>query len=479
MKQTKRARQSEFAATNVVVFTPIEVEFRAVADMMIEHRHYYDAQFGVSYQLGTLPGYERRLRIALRLGGKEEIEATKVVYQIMQLCQPKVLILFGTAGTLKGHQVGDIIIGKVGYSYEVGRVMDGATYSSPRVGWASPRLVALANRLQREEEQWHPYLPFPNQKPTVKTGPIVSGNKVLQSLTAPLIRQIRERFDDALAVEMEAYGFFDAANAYPGVEAINIRGVADYLADKKVANKQGSKEIAVGQAAAFLRYFLQQLFEDEKPVLWRRIGIATATLLLLLMVFAFIPISKTASQLGAFPVGGVGNEKAQANTNVSSQYETSNRSELTIEEVGEDKYREQQIITEEPGNLPTNEITDTATNKLAIDAPAIGKDSQEFYSEGLPLQAPLQVGEPDEKKGANKPDVAYYILSIHVFLENGQRLRAGQATIDDEPYNLGANQLRLPQGKHTLTITINNETSNHSFTVSESSDKQLDIFLDR
>jgi hypothetical protein len=64
---------------------------------------------------------------------------------------------------------------------------------------------------------------------------------------------------DALALEMEGYGFLKAAHAHSGLEALVVRGISDLLEGKADADKGGSQERASRHAAAFAFQVLAKL----------------------------------------------------------------------------------------------------------------------------------------------------------------------------------------------------------------------------
>jgi hypothetical protein len=99
----------------------------------------------------------------------------------------------------------------------------------------------------------------PKRKPQVLLGPIAAGEQVLVSKESETYRLVRANYGDALAVEMEGYGFLKATHAYSNLEALVVRGISDPLEGKTEADESGSQEMASQHAAAFAFEVLAKL----------------------------------------------------------------------------------------------------------------------------------------------------------------------------------------------------------------------------
>lgn len=69
-------------------------------------------------------------------------------------------------------------------------------------------------------------------------------------------QRLRHYCGDAVAVEMEGYGFLHGAYMEEGTHALVVRGISDLLDDKTGGSDERWQPIAAAHAAAFAAEFL-------------------------------------------------------------------------------------------------------------------------------------------------------------------------------------------------------------------------------
>jgi len=160
------------------------------------------------------------------------------------------MFFVGVAGGIKDVTIGDVVACTKIYGYASGK--DESDFK-PRPEVEHPT-GGIAERARAEVKKggWLKRIRHKSSsEPRAFAGPLASGEKVVASTKSARYSLIRSTYSDALALEMEGYGFLKAARENPGVEALVVRGVSDLLDGKSVADTRGSQELAAQHASAF------------------------------------------------------------------------------------------------------------------------------------------------------------------------------------------------------------------------------------
>jgi nucleoside phosphorylase len=172
------------------------------------------------------------------------------------------VFLVGVAGGLKEVNIGDVVVATKVYGYESGKASN--TFKPrPEIGLSTYRMIQRAQAVARNQ-QWMQWIkPVPQQSPRAKVAPIAAGDKVINSTKSSIWKLLKQSYGDALAVEMEGYGFLQAVYGNPNVDALIIRGISDLIEGKSEADTVGSQELAARHASAFAFEVLSRLSQDD------------------------------------------------------------------------------------------------------------------------------------------------------------------------------------------------------------------------
>jgi adenosylhomocysteine nucleosidase len=231
----------------IVILTAMNLEYRAVQALMSDitvHMH----PMGTLFEVGDLNG----CRVALALTGKGNQSAAVLTERAVAEFDPVAVIFVGVAGALQPHLgLGDVVVATYVYAYHGATSQDDGLTARPRTWELSHRAHQLAAHLERSGD-WARRLSGEPSAPRVHFGPVAAGEIAHYSAVSDARQWLREHYNDALAVEMEAAGVAQAGHLNDAVPTIMVRGISDYADDGKSAtDNAGWQPRAVAGAAAF------------------------------------------------------------------------------------------------------------------------------------------------------------------------------------------------------------------------------------
>lgn len=264
-----------------VIATALSVEFRAVVRHLSGRREVRH-RAGTIYEVGRFRAGTVEWTVAVLEAGPGNPMAAVEVERAIQHFDPACMLFVGIAGGVKDVALGDVVAGTKIYGYESGKA-EGRFHESvagaapgapgdqpddratrrpesefrprPAVGESTYSLVQIARSVARRED-WLARIgdiegTSPAPAPKAYVGPIAAGEKVVASTASDAFALLRSTYGDALAVEMEGFGFARAAYANSSVAALVVRGISDLVDGKSAADAGGSHEVASRHAAAF------------------------------------------------------------------------------------------------------------------------------------------------------------------------------------------------------------------------------------
>jgi nucleoside phosphorylase/tetratricopeptide (TPR) repeat protein len=239
-----------------LVLTALPVEYAAVRAHLENHEE-AEHPLGDVYERGQFQTGAQAWEVGIVEMGAGNPNAATKTERAIDFFKPEVVLFVGVAGGLKDVVVGDVVVATKVYGYHAGKA-EAEFKTRPEVRLPHHRILERA-RAEARKTDWHQRLQSPNPAPTVYLGAIAAGEQVVVSAASNSYQLIRHSYGDALAVEMESYGFFTAVQAHAGLEALAVRGISDLLENKAEADAGGSQPRASRHAAAFAFEVLAKL----------------------------------------------------------------------------------------------------------------------------------------------------------------------------------------------------------------------------
>jgi nucleoside phosphorylase/ADP-ribose pyrophosphatase YjhB (NUDIX family) len=254
------SEENQLTDDTVVILTALNLEYAAVRARLTDLKPYRHPR-GTRFEIGTVPG--SRCRVVLGLAARGNQAAAALAERVIEEFSPAAMLFVGVAGALwDGIALGDVVVASKVYAYHGGTSEDDGLMSRP-ASWEIPHeLAQLAAHVERTGE-WTAGLPTGALVPAVRFGPIAAGEIVQNSRSSREAKYIRERYNDALAIEMEGAGAAQAGHL-SGTAVAVVRGISDMADGTKSSDGDGSwQPRAAANAAAFAVRLAQELIDDR------------------------------------------------------------------------------------------------------------------------------------------------------------------------------------------------------------------------
>jgi nucleoside phosphorylase len=255
------------ARVDVALITMLDEEFRAVL-ACLEHREHVPGTAAepniYSWERGIVRTSKGDYSVVVAFAGNSTTSIGAVVTQrTVEKFHPRYVVLVGVAGGFpdEGLAHGDVVVSKVIYGYEYGKV-DGGFRPRPDFTYQVDLGVAnAAMAFHATGSDWWSAIPAapPSPKATfqVRAGAVASGDKVVDDVGDPFFSAVLRAWPKLLAVEMEGAG---AAAAIESAKAMGkdvglamVRGISDMPGSGHgKADRDAWKLFAAHAAAQFL-----------------------------------------------------------------------------------------------------------------------------------------------------------------------------------------------------------------------------------
>ncbi|NET59966.1 MAG: hypothetical protein F6K47_28615 [Symploca sp. SIO2E6] len=213
-----------------VILTALTVEYLAVRTHLI---HLEEKMYprGTIYEQGKFVANGQEWEVGIAEVGAGNTRTAVETERAIAYFQPHILLFVGIAGGIKDVAIGDVVVATNVYRYESGKVGE-QFFLRRNEGKSAYALVQRAEFEARTREWLQRLSSKPVPPPHVFVAPIIAGEKVVASRHSDIFQFLRSSYNDAIAVEMEGFGFLSAAFVYPNIQAIVIRGISDLIESK-------------------------------------------------------------------------------------------------------------------------------------------------------------------------------------------------------------------------------------------------------
>lgn len=233
----------------IVILTALPVEYEAVkAELLCVRTFKHDS--GTRFEEGFLRGTPWRIVIAEVGPGNES--AAVIAERAAQMFRPRAVLFAGIAGSLKADvPPGHVVVATRVHAYQGGKQTEDGLLARPESWAADHKLLQAARTALRPRSE------------TCHFKPVAAGDVVLDAADTRLRQWLREKYNDAVAIEMEGAGVAHAAHLDGGRAVLIIRGISDWAdGSKSSSDADGFQRTAARHAAQAAMSVLRVLADE-------------------------------------------------------------------------------------------------------------------------------------------------------------------------------------------------------------------------
>lgn len=231
-----------------VILTALPVEYLAVRTHLTDLQEEMHPQ-GTIYERGKFVANGQAWKVGIAEVGAGNAGAAVEAERAIAYFKPDILFFVGIAGGSKDVAISDVVAATKVYGYESGKVGEQFFTRPTTLGQSAYALVHRAKREAGKTDWLQRLSSSLTSQPRVFVAPIAAGEKVVASKQSDVFNFIRASYNDAIAVEMEGFGFLSAAFAYLNIKAIVIRGISDLVEFKTI------RRATLLQSTRYARYY--------------------------------------------------------------------------------------------------------------------------------------------------------------------------------------------------------------------------------
>jgi len=227
-----------------VVLTALPVEYKAVRARLsgLERAR---TRTGTRFEIGSVTGESIDWGVAVAQIGAGNLGAAAETTQAIVEFDPDLVLFVGVAGAVDtALEIGTVVVADKVAHYEGGKAERDVWNARPLTFKTHHRLGQLASAVARDRP--HP----------IVVKPIAAGEALVKSERSQIGEMIKLHYNDAVAVDMESAGMYDAAHR-ADKPTLAVRGISDHLDDKDSESDKRDQPLAAERAALFAAELLR------------------------------------------------------------------------------------------------------------------------------------------------------------------------------------------------------------------------------
>ncbi|MEU4529110.1 helix-turn-helix domain-containing protein [Micromonospora ureilytica] len=251
-----------------LVVTAVELEHTEVLNRLVNVERVRTSDIWMV--LGEVPGDHINWTIYLARAGMGNATSAALVGLAARDLHANLVAFVGTAAGLRPaeHSHLDVVVGSRIHNPYVGKQVpteSGSKLLGRDKTYVVPApLVALVNACIADSK-WTPSprsQHYNANQAHAYVAPIVSVEAVQADPDGPIMQEIRSRFQDAAALDMESFGLAAGSDIHD-LPVLAVRGLSDFVGDKAEAGNDDLQPQAAGNAAGLLRDILVFAHPDD------------------------------------------------------------------------------------------------------------------------------------------------------------------------------------------------------------------------
>lgn len=187
---------NELKRFRAIIFTAIKLEYLAIRKPLQNLQEF--THNNKNFEIGTFKTDDYEWDVFIFQTGVGNSEAAHITTLAIEAFDPDIVIFAGIGGSLKDAKITDVVMATDVFNYESSKITATEILARPKGRAIFPEIDQIVQYIDCHYQ--------PNNFSIFK-GTIVSGEKVLAARDIDEVNFIRTYYNNAVALDMEGYGF--------------------------------------------------------------------------------------------------------------------------------------------------------------------------------------------------------------------------------------------------------------------------------